>query len=322
MVSDMEAAARQLLRALRGDRSQVAFSRRLGYRSPVVADWEHGRRWPTLGETLRAAHRAGRDPEAALQAFQPLDPPAWRVEEPEAVHGWLRALQGSATLADLAARSGFSRHQVGRWLAGRARPRLPEALTLVEALTGRASDLVAALVPIAEVPELAAVHQRRRATRRLAFDHPWTAAVLAALETEPGATPVPRVARLLGVDEATVAGALAALERAGVVARRGRRWRVVGPLTVDVRASPQDVAALKQHWTDVARGRLADPGPRDLHSFNLFAVSRADAERVRQLQAAFFREVRALVASSEPSEVVGLLVTQVVLFDAADAATS
>jgi hypothetical protein len=33
-------AARQLLRAMRGRRSQVAFARRLGYRSNPITDWE------------------------------------------------------------------------------------------------------------------------------------------------------------------------------------------------------------------------------------------------------------------------------------------
>ena len=50
----MELAARQLLRALRGKRSQVAFSRRLGYRGNPIADWEAGRRTPTAQEMLRA----------------------------------------------------------------------------------------------------------------------------------------------------------------------------------------------------------------------------------------------------------------------------
>lgn len=314
----MDAAARELLRALRGPRSQVAFARRLGYRSNVVADWEHGRRWPTLGETLRAAQRAGVDVPGALRAFHALEPEPWSSAEPEDVAAWLSALQGSASQADLAVRSGFSRHQVGRWLSGRARPRLPDALVLVDALTGRVSDLVGVLVPIEQVPSLAAEHARRRAARRLAFDHPWTAAVMAALETDPAASPEPRIARRLGVDERGVRAALDALRGAGVVERKGGTWRVVGPLTVDVRASPDDLAALKRHWTGVARARLDAPGPHDLHSFNLFSVSRADAERIRQAQRAFFREVRAIVAASEPSEVVGLLVAQVVVFDDPD----
>ena len=56
---DIERIARGLLRELRGRRSQVQWSRRLGYRSNVAYAWESGRRWPTAAETLRAAGRSG-----------------------------------------------------------------------------------------------------------------------------------------------------------------------------------------------------------------------------------------------------------------------
>jgi len=62
-----EVMAAELLRALRGRRSQVAFSRRLGYRSNVAHTWETGKRWPTAAVTLRAARRVGVDLDAGLR---------------------------------------------------------------------------------------------------------------------------------------------------------------------------------------------------------------------------------------------------------------
>jgi hypothetical protein len=44
----------------------------------------------------------------------------------------------------------------------------------------------------------------------------------------------------------------------------------------------------------------------DLFSFNVFAASRDDVEKIRLAQRRFYREVRAIVADSEP-EVVMLL---------------
>ncbi|MCB9682418.1 MAG: DUF4423 domain-containing protein [Alphaproteobacteria bacterium] len=313
----MHEAARQILRALRGPRSQVAFSRRLGYRSNVAADWESGRRFPTGGETLRAADRVGIDVVAALHRFQPMDPLPWSADEPEEVAAWLTALQGAASQLDLASRSGFSRHQVGRWLSGKARPRLPELLTFVDAMTGRAADLVAALVPIEQVPAMLPAFRRARVTRRLAYDLPWTAAVVTLLETAdvPARDPVPAIAQRLRVPPRLVTDALDALRDAGVVEQDAAGWHVVGPLTVDVHASVDDMRELKRHWARVASGRLDQPGPQDLHSFNLFAVSRADMERIRAAQQAFFRQVRSIVASSSPSEAMGLLVAELVVFD-------
>jgi hypothetical protein len=70
MELDFERASRELIRAIRGERSQVALSRRLGYRSNVVYMWESGRRWPTAAETLRAASLCRLDVRGAAAAGQ------------------------------------------------------------------------------------------------------------------------------------------------------------------------------------------------------------------------------------------------------------
>ena len=64
---DFARIARELLVAIRGHRSQTAFSRWLGYRSNVVYSWEAGRRWPTGAEFFRVCQRAGVDVVAALE---------------------------------------------------------------------------------------------------------------------------------------------------------------------------------------------------------------------------------------------------------------
>ena len=50
-------ATRELLRALRGHRSQVAFARWLGFRSNVPAAWEGGHRCPDAVELFRVCAR-------------------------------------------------------------------------------------------------------------------------------------------------------------------------------------------------------------------------------------------------------------------------
>ena len=72
---DYDQLASELIRALRGRRSQLAFSRRLGFRTNVVHTWEAQRRWPTASRSLRAAQRAGVDPRAALTRFYRTAPP-------------------------------------------------------------------------------------------------------------------------------------------------------------------------------------------------------------------------------------------------------
>lgn len=301
---DAELAARQLVRALRGSRSQVAFCRRLGYRSNVATDWEGGRRYPDAEETFRAAAACGVDVPAALRRFNPGSADAWVSG---GVAAWLQALRGSTPHAFLAAATGSSRHQVGRWLRGDAVPRLPELLALVEACTGRVADLVAALVDVSRVPAVAAAAEARRRAGRLLYDAPWSPAVLTLLATAPSGT-VEAVAERLGVAPAELLPAVEALVSAGLVAREGATLRLVAPLTSSGQGSDDDRYRVRVHWADVARRRLDARSPADRFGLDVFAVSRADLDLIRERYSAFYREVRAIVAASEPMETAGLLV--------------
>ncbi len=303
----------QLLRALRGRRSQVAFARRLGFRSNVPAAWEGGHRVPNATELLRVCERVGVDGPAAFGRFHP---PAAESIADGTIGLWLTELRGRTSMNELSVRSGFSTSRLRRWLNGTATPRVHQLLALVDALTGRAPDLVAELVDIEQVDVLVDRYRAGRTQRRLAFEHPWTAAVRVLIDASPvpedGA--VTELSRRLGQPGHLVEDALARLLEHGLVAR-DNGW-IVGSraLTVDLRATAEDRRQLRAHWASAAARRVAEDRG-DLFSFSLMAVSRADLERIQQLQRRTFREIRGIAAASEPPEVGALVVAQVAVFD-------
>jgi hypothetical protein len=301
---NMELAARQLLRALRGSRSQIAFCRRLGYRSNVATDWEAGRRFPDAVETFRAAAVAGIDVLAALRVFHPASAEAYAEG---GVPAWLKALSGSTPHAFIARACGRSRHQVGRWLRGDALPRLPDLLALVDACTGRMPELVAALVDVREVPAVQAAAEARRRAGRLLFDSPWSPAVITLLATAPFGTTA-QLAERLGLLPAELEPAVEALVEAGLGAPQGDSVKLLEHMMSSVRGSEEDRQRLRTHWARVSARRLQRPSDSDQFGLDVLAVSRADFERIRERYLAFYREVRALVAASEPVETAGLLV--------------
>ncbi len=125
----MERAASEVLRAIRGRRSQAVFARRLGYRGNPITDWERGERFPTAEETLRAASLSQVDVTGGLARFSPKVPLRRRNGVP-LLAGWLSDLRGTSSAGELARRTGYSRDSVGRWLRGDAKPRLPDFLRL------------------------------------------------------------------------------------------------------------------------------------------------------------------------------------------------
>jgi len=313
---DWEQVARQMLRALRGQRSQLGFSRRLRYRSNVACDWEAGRRFPTAARTLHGCELLRIRVDAAFASFQSACAPAVRRGKAFDIGGWLDTLRGSTSVAVLAERSGYSRYAIARWLQGRAEPRLPSFLGLVEAITGRVSDLVQALVRIEQVPELLPGHVRRAAAKRVAFDQPWTEAVLRVIETvayqdlaahRPG-----YIAERLGLTREEEEAALGLLEQAGILERREGRYRDVQALSVDMSAAPEDLQRLKAHWARVCLERLAQPMPRDWLAYNVISVAESDLGRIREVLRMAFREIRTIAAASTPVETVALLNLQLI----------
>ncbi|MCB9682101.1 MAG: helix-turn-helix transcriptional regulator [Alphaproteobacteria bacterium] len=304
----MDLAARQLLRALRGDRSQLAFSRRLGFRSAVAADWEAGRRSPTADQVLHAASRVGVDVPAAIAAFHPAAADAW-APGPDGLAAWLRRLQGDTSVTEIAARTALTRHQVGRALAGTTHPRLPAFLEILDALTGRAPDLVAGLVDIDAVPALAPRHHAMQRAARLAWDTPWAMAVLMQLQVGvPVVGAAAHVAAALGIPEALAATCLRELQAARLAAPSGTRWAVLATPTVQTPDAATHAAWVRA-WADVAASRRE--APDSTVNLNVFSVGARDLERIREVQRRAFREVQGIVAESEPVDVVAMVLWQV-----------
>jgi transcriptional regulator with XRE-family HTH domain len=320
---DMHEVARELLLAIRGHRSQTAFSRRLGYRSNVAYAWEAGRRWPTGAETFRACHRTGIDVRGALVTFLGREP-GWLDDRdpwsPDTVALLLDDLRGNTSVTELAQRSGLGRSRVSRWLGGHTEPRLPDLLRLVEAASARAVDLVAAFVDPMKLPSIAGVWERLEARRQGAGRFPWTQAVLRALELDaylalPAHVPG-WISQNLGISREEEDRCIEFLVQTGQVVEDGPCLRG-DVMAVDTRRSPEVGRRLKSHWAREAARRVEEGHPGQF-SYNVFTVSAADFDRIREAHLAYFHALRAIVASSEPGEVVA--VANVQLFALAEGA--
>ncbi len=322
---DYETVSRQLIRALRGKRSQVALSRKLGCRSNVLYAWESGRRWPTAATFFQLA-RAVRVPvEAGVGAFLgglPASLVGLDWDTPDASARLLEHLRGGTTIVELARRVGTHRVSVARWLKGTAEPRLPDFLRLVEAVSVQLLDFVAIFVSPAELDAARAPWQVLEAQRRVAYELPWSHAVMRVLELEeyralPAHSPGWIAARL-GISEADEQHCLAALSTSKLIQRRAGRWAVRSVLTVDTRRNPEAGLRLKEFWADVGSNRLPqlEPAGEDLFSYNLFTISDREWESFRQLHIAYYQELRRLVEASTCAERVVLVNLQLLRLDA------
>ena len=312
---DPEKLAVELVRALRGQRSQTAFSKRLGYRSNVVGAWESRRAWPTAARFFQIVERSGRKLQG-LASFYRLPPDqdvAACLKTPAGVAAFLDDLRGSTSTVDLARAAERSRFAVARWLKGEAEPRLPDFLRLIEVASLRLLDFLSCFMDPSKLPSVASAWQRLETARRAAHEMPWSHAVLRAIELEdyralrrhrPGF-----IAELLQISREEEERCVQLLLTTGQLVQKGGRLLPGASLTVDTRGDAARSRQTKAWWTRVGLERL-DAGAQGTFSYNLFSISRADYERIRELYRAFFREARRIIAASEPAQCVALMNVQ------------
>lgn len=319
-----EILSKQMIRALRGRRSQVALSRRMKCKSNVLYTWESGRRWPTAAVFFRLAERVGVDVPGGIARFLgtlPDDLVGCDFSQPSTVATFLSHLREGTTIVELARRVGTNRVSLARWLKGEAEPRLPELLRVVDASSLRLLDFVAAFTSPAHLGETRREWQVLEAQRQVAYNLPWSHAVMRVLELEaykrlrehqPGF-----IAARLGIDRQEEERCLQALAESKLIAKRRKRWVTTQVLTVDTRRNPEAGRQLKRHWAEVGMGRLPalEPRENDLFSYNLFTVSERDFEHLRELHIAYYQELRRVIEASEPAERVALVNLQLMRLD-------
>jgi DNA-binding phage protein len=319
---NVERISADWLRLIRGKRSQRGFSKRLGYASNIAYRWETGICYPLAREAFTLAKRDGAAGRAALGTFLGgALPPALADVELGTGAGLaqlLRGLRGETSLVELARRSGRSRFSIARWLSGAAEPRLPELLTLVEAMTFRLLDFLASFTNIERLPAAEQEYRALEAARKTAYDVPWSHAVLRALELSDYRALRRHqsgwLARRLGISRAEEDLCLTALATARQIKLERGLWVVDETKTIDTRAHPERGRRLKAEWLRVALERL-ESGVPGVFGYNLMAISRADLARLREMHVAYFRSMQALVADSAPSECVVLFNTELFALD-------
>jgi len=305
----------EVLRALRGRRTRPAFSRHLGYRSNVAQRWELRVSWPTAARFFAICERLHIGTRPAVSRFLRRTP-AW-LDNPGlgsdlGVSRLLGELRGQTPIGVLAERTGYNRFSVSRWLTGKAMPRLPELFQLIDVCTRRLPDFVAELVDPTSLPSLAGEWRALERARDGALTRPWSHAILRALEL-----PKPRgaglqlgfLAQKTGLEPDAVRDELDFLVSTGQAHKTRAGYRHVETTRVDTGGRAAQALALKLTWARLALARVESGSPGHI-GYSLFAVSRSDMKRIGQLQLEYVRAMSAIIASSEPSECVGLYTAQ------------
>ncbi len=313
---DYDLIAVELIRALRGKRSCAELSRRAGYRSNVVHRWEAGQCWPTAADVFRLYARLRPQARSWIEGFF-FTAPDWAAElapgAPEAVATFLQRLRGKTPILRIAELAQRNRYTVARWFDGSSEPRLPDFLRLVDVTSRRLLDLIAALEDPQRLPSLRRAWAQQQLARKAAYELPWSHGVLRALELAAlprGATAQQLfIARTLGIAVDKVREALVVLEATEQVSKTRAGFHARQVARTDTAQDPVRAQELKIAWTSTALERLQRGAPGK-YGWSLFSVSKADLTRLHDLHMQYVRAMQEVIASSTPSQCVGLYCAQ------------
>jgi transcriptional regulator with XRE-family HTH domain len=318
---DEAVVTRELFIELRGRLPQPTFSKALGYTSNVATSWENGRRTPEVTALLRAALVAGIDLRPRLREFFRDGPPELarcRLGSPKTSQLLVEHLVAGHTKQELAAKIGVNRSTIARWCNGQTDPKVPEFLRLVAVCTQRLLDFVCVFCSPARLDSTRTAHRALVAQRRVAYDTPFSHAVLRALELDGYRSARSHssawLGKQLGLTDVEVEAQLTALQAADQVRFEAGRWVPAELLTVDTREDPERDRALKIHWAETALQRMKNRtfAGDGLFSYNLFAISDEQYEEIRQLHLEYYHRVRAIVDAARSADRVVVVNLQLV----------
>jgi hypothetical protein len=321
---DFDRVSAELVRAVRGDRSQAALSRSFGYRSNIVSRWEACAAFPTASRFLGLLAEHSPERPSYVATFFGRVPVVFGGIEPTSragVAAFLRELRGKTPILSVARDAGVNRYSVSRWLSGDSEPRLPELLLLVQVMSGRVLDLLACFCDPKRMSSVVRAWAELELTRSLAYEMPWSHAVLRALELDDAGHQHQKawLSERLGIPVSEVARALQALVQTGQVKKEGGRFRLQRVISVDTSRDREKRHGLKVAWTRTALERL-ETGAPSYSGYSVFAISRADLRRLRELHLEYVRAMQYVIGASEPGECVGLFCVQ--LLDLASASNA
>ncbi|HEX2880594.1 MAG TPA: DUF4423 domain-containing protein, partial [Polyangiaceae bacterium] len=248
------------------------------------------------------------------------------ITSPRTVAWLVQLLSSAAHKSELAERLAVDRGTLTRWIQGKTEPRLPEFLMLIETATQRLLPFIELFVDPAQLEATRAAHADLVAQQKLAYELPWSHAVLRALELRAYRATKEHAAGLLaaqlGISLEDEQRYLSELERSKQIRWNGSHWELARVLTVDTREEPEKNRQLKSHWSAAALARLrSNTAPESaLFSFNLFAVSSEGLQRIRELHLEYYDQVRSIIDQSSHADHVVLMNLQLVPL-AAESAT-
>lgn len=302
---DFKVLARELLRSVRGRRSQDQINRRLGFNFNRVSRWETGRAeisWPDFVHICKSCRVSVSD------AMHKTYSTAVEAEDSAAV---IRFFKGSLKISAFATHLGVSRFTVHRWLSGETLPTLSQMLMIVHQMTATLTLFVDKLLPGSSPPALLHLTRHEQSLREVIFSHPYVLAALACFELDEFKRMQTWsrgiLVQKLRISQHEEDQLIERLTKIKQLRRRGEMLEVAD-MRIDIRNDFAGKNQLRQYWTRKALDMLLairETTKVSQFGFFTYAASEEARENIREAYLKFYQEVTSILdADSGPKTVI------------------
>lgn len=297
-MNDTQDIIKQILKAIRGKRSQLALSRKLGFNYNQVYRWEKGLVRISWKEFVALCRGCKARVDEAFSATY------LNMSDAEDSASLVAALIGDHKLRDVAERSGYSRFLLSRWRAGKTTPSLEQVLDLWQIFDGRLIDFFSHLGIINELPSLNQMRQRQAAFNKLLNEFPYTGMILWILEAKAAKLALPQAAAMtakaLRVTTAEVSELLERLLSIGIIKVHKGHYSIVPSQISTLSLDSSTAKNIRRFWLQRALVALESyktpPQKGDpLFGYLEFNVNRQQLELIHNKYFDFYQEILNIV---------------------------
>ena len=307
--------AQEIVKAVRGKRSQAFVNKRLGLSFNQVAKWETGRKrilWTDFIAICQICHCDLTKPLSEVLKFN---------GDISDFGSLVHRLVGNARMSEVSMHCGSSRFTIGRWYGGKICPDLCAILSLIDSFQSLLSEFVAALVPIEKVPCLLQEYRRREKQKRLIYTYPEIGGVLRALELKKYIA-MPKhetgfIAAQLGLSKKREKFLLRKMEDVGLIEYEEKKYRVKTK-RLDLKGDFEGVQRVKSFWSKKGLKVLETfpanvPQDDKAFAFRLFSISATAKKQLFTKLHEFYDSVK-LIITKDDEVPESILVLNVHLF--------
>jgi transcriptional regulator with XRE-family HTH domain len=311
---------KELLRALRGRRSQRALSQRLGYSFNQVAKWESGHKkilWNEFVDLCTATKTPLAKSLASHYKY------SGESSDASQIISMLIQVNGKSTSA-IGRQLEISRHSLSSWLKSKSYPSVHEVLHLLSLYRGGKPHVISFVASLvgnsAMLPSIGDVVAQREGQIALAYQHPWLSAAAECLQLRDyreSAKHIPGfISKHLGISIDEEQMALSFLMKIGAITERNRKFAISGSSVVfqeNVLADPNDQEGnfrVREYWWEKALTHLRNrPSWKSLtFAFQTFAVSKEADKKIRDASIRYYQEIERLVEDdTQPKEIFRIM---------------